>query len=81
MLLFVSFEAREAVYINSVIIPEENVRISTKGIHLLVRFLYRYGVRRIEATISDTAIEIGFVAEMVITNISVKVAIISPFIF
>jgi len=69
------------VYKNSVIIPEEKVRIRTKGTHLLVRFLYRYGVSRIDATISETAMEIGFVAEVTITNIRVRVAVISPLIF
>jgi hypothetical protein len=37
----VSFAARDAVYINNVIIPDENVRIITNGIHLLVRVLYK----------------------------------------
>jgi hypothetical protein len=39
--LFVSFAARDAVYMNRVIIPDEKVRIITSGIHLLVRVLYR----------------------------------------
>jgi hypothetical protein len=39
--LLVSFAARDAVYINNVIIPDENVRIITNGIQLLVRVLYR----------------------------------------
>ncbi len=80
-LLFVSFDAREAVYMNSVIIPEENVRIRTSGIHLLARFLYMYGVRRIDAIIKDTAIVMGFTIEMDIISISLRVAIISSFIF
>jgi hypothetical protein len=39
LFLFLSFDAREAAYMNRVIIPEEKVRIRTSGIHLLVVFL------------------------------------------
>ncbi len=66
---------------NSVIIPEENVRIKTRGIHLLARFLYKYGVKRIDAVIRDTAMVIGFAMEMTIIIINLRVIIISSFIF
>jgi hypothetical protein len=38
-ILFVSLDAREEVYMNRVIIPEEKVRITISGSHLLARFL------------------------------------------
>lgn len=62
--MFDSLDASEEAYINKVIIPDENVRISTKGIQLLPRFLYRYLVVKIEVTIKQAAIEIGFMVEM-----------------
>jgi hypothetical protein len=37
--LLVSLAAKDAVYMNRVIIPDENVRIKISGIHLLVRVL------------------------------------------
>jgi hypothetical protein len=62
---------------NSVIIPEENVRIRISGIHLLFKLLWIKGVTRIDVTISEVAIEIGLIDDTVTMIVSVSAVIMS----
>ncbi len=65
---------------NKVIIPDEKVRIKIRGTHLLVMFLYKYGVKVIEMMTRHTAIEIGFIIDIIIVA-SITVITIFPFCF
>jgi len=59
--LLFSFGVMEAVYINKVIIPDENVRITTKAIHLEIVTLKVSRDTRMEVTRIRIAMCIGFV--------------------
>jgi len=61
LVLFTSLFTNDAVYINSVIIPEEKVITRMNGIHLLVDVLYRGIVDMIDTTKMVTAREIGLI--------------------
>jgi hypothetical protein len=76
--LFVSFDASDAVYINRVIIPEENVRITISGSQLLVMFLYKYGVVKIEIAIRVTARVIGLIVVSVVMIRRTVVVVMFP---
>lgn len=55
-----SFGENEVVYINNVIIPDENVRITTNATHLVIVVLNRVIVLTTEITSTEIAISIGF---------------------
>ena len=69
------------MYINSVIIPDEKVRIRIRGSQLLVRVLCKYLVIRIDEIIRQVAIEIGFTVEIATIVTRAIVAEISLCIF
>jgi len=80
MFLFVfifSLGAREAVYINNVIIPDENVMIITKGSHLDIVSLKILSVIIMETVKRDAAIKIGFLVFVIfiIVKRAIRVAI------
>lgn len=74
LILFFSFEDIEAVYINSVIIPDEKVKINTNAIQLEVVFLKIAEAARIEIIKMLIARKIGFfvlivLIETIVVNI------------
>lgn len=64
LLLFFSLADIAAVYINSVIIPEEKVRIKIMASHLEIDTLNTIAAATIEMAITEMAREIGFTIDM-----------------
>jgi hypothetical protein len=61
LFFLISFGAKDAVYMNRVIIPDEKVRIVTNEIHLVVEFLNSRVVDMIDIVRIKIARLIGFV--------------------
>ena len=61
LVLLISFETKDAVYINKVIIPEANVRMVIKETHLVIVDLNIIVVERMDKIKIKIAIVTGFV--------------------
>lgn len=68
--LLISFDTRDAVYINRVIIPEANVRIVMKETHLVNVDLNMTVVARRERKRIDSDVVIGFMFFLVVNDTS-----------
>jgi len=74
--LFTSLFSSEAVYINSVIIPDENVMIKMNEIHLLVEILYIGMVDITDNTRMVMASEIGLIVFVLMYSVIIAIAVI-----
>jgi len=72
--LLISFATSDAVYRNSVIIPEENVRISKYAIHLLLIVFQIFTVAIIEMIRMHTEREIGLVF-VIMRHVATRIAV------
>jgi len=79
--LLVSFELKDAVYINSVIIPEENVRIITNEIQLLIVLLNAIFVDIKDNIRMIIDIYIGFMFFIILLEIKIIIIDIFPLYF
>ncbi len=79
LVLLISLVARDAVYINNVIIPDENVITRTYVIHLLPDVLYRGIVIVRDISRIMIASEIGFIIMVPMISRSKTVAVIFSF--
>jgi len=74
LVLLISFATSDAVYRNSVIIPEENVRISKYAIHLLLIVFQIFTVAIIEMIRMHTEREIGLVF-VIMRHVATRIAV------
>jgi len=79
-IFIISFADKDAVYINSVIIPEEKVKITTNAIHLEIVYLNTITDEIIEIIKIQMAIKIGFMFFFIVVDriiVEIKISFIS----